>query len=447
MRTGPHPPLARRPARTRRQRRAAWFAGFLVLALGLCAPAAKAQLLSSFFPEGVPGYGAAPGVTVRSRLRPGYEPLGARLDALTIRPQVNFSFGYDDNIFGGAGRRGAWRASASPSVLAGIARAGVDIGLYASADDVRYLNAPAQNRTDGAVFLGGTLPVGRDKLTLGGGYLTRHQDRSELDALPSDRPVAFRVANLRAAYASEFGRLTATPSFELNRWRFGDTSVFGVPVTQTTRDRTTAQGAVTLRWSWMPGRDLLVMNRVLDTRYDRPAFGQASNNSTAWQTMIGMDYDANTLWRYRFAGGVEYRESASPSIPPTTTGILEAELTWLPTGLTTVRANATRGVEDAAQSGQSSFTYTSASLTLDHEYLRDVLLNASASLRHAAFNRTGGQQLGLALGAGVTWMIDRHIRMSLTYDRADIRNLRLPPGRVAGDYSRDLGLLTLRLGL
>ncbi len=410
-------------------------------------PAARAQPIGSVFPEGVPGYGAAPGVTVRSRLHPEYDPLGIRMETLTIRPALGLGFGYDDNIFGGAGRRGAWRTSASPSVLAGIARAGVDVGFFASADDVRYLGAPAQNRTDGAVFLGGTMPIGRDKLTLGAGYLSRHQDRTELDALPSDRPVAFRVANLRAAYAAAFGRLTATPAFELNRWRFGDTTVAGVPTPQSTRDRTTARGTLTLRWSWLPGRDLLVSGEVLDTRYDRPVPGQASNNSVAWRSMAGLDYTPSALWRYRVLGGVEYRESASPVVPPTTTGILEADAAWSPTGLTTIRASAVRGVEDAAQSGLSSFTYTSAALTLDHEYLRNVLLSASVSLRHSAYTRGGGQQLGLAMGMGATWTIDRRWRLSLTYDRADVRNIRLPAGGVAGDYTRDLTMLNLRLGL
>ncbi|MSO99722.1 MAG: hypothetical protein EXR07_01540 [Acetobacteraceae bacterium] len=418
-----------------------------ILCVLLLAGPAQAQLLTSLFPEGVPGYGTEQGVTVRSRARPAFEPLGVRADTVMIRPLLGVSAGYDDNIFGGPARRGAWQIATRPSVLASVERSNTSLGFFASADDVRYPTAPAQNRTDGAVFMGGTIELGRDKLTLGAGYLARHQDRTELDALPSDRPVAFRVENMRVSYSTVFGRLTTIPSFELARWRFANTTVLGLPVTQTARDRTTAQGALTLRYGWMPGRDLLVVARVLDTRYDHPALGQASNNSTSWQSLIGVDYDDNALWRYRLLGGVEYRESASPAVPITTIGIVDADITWSPTGMTTVRASATRGVEDAAQSGLSSFTYTSGQLTLDHEYLRNLLLHASASLRHARFNRTGGQQLGFSFGAGVTWMIDRNVRMSLTHDVADVRNMHLPVGTVAGDYTRNLTLLTVRLGL
>jgi hypothetical protein len=420
----------------------------LLICTVLCrVPAAEAQLLTSLFPDGVPGYGTEQGVTVQSRARPAYDPLGFRDGPLTVRPLLGESLGYDDNIFGGPGHRGAWEIGTHPSVLLGLDGSGGTLGGYFSADDVHYLGQPSQNRTDGAAFLGGTVPVGRDKLTLGGFWLARHEDRTALDALPSDRPVAFSVVNLRASYAAEFGRLTATPAFEINRWRFDNTTILGVPVSEAARDRTTAQSGVTLGYGWMPGRDVLWLNRVVSTHYDDPSPGVPSNNSNAWQSLIGVDYDENTVWRYRVLGGVEYRQSASPLVASPVTGIAEADITWSPSGMTTVRAAASRGVEDAAQTGLSSYTYTSATISLDHEYLRNVLLNASATVRQASFNQTGGQQVGVAFGVGTTWLINRDMRLSLTYDFADVRNTHLPIGTVAGDYTRSLTLLNFRLGL
>jgi hypothetical protein len=408
---------------------------------------ADAQLLSSFFPEGVPGYGTGQGVTVQSRARPEFDPLGIRAGTLTFRPLLGESVGYDDNIFGGPGHRGAWQIGTHPSFLMATDGSGGSAAAYVSADDFRYLGQPSQNRTDGAAFLGGTIPIGRDKITLGGFWLARHEDRTALDALPSDRPVAFTVFNLRASYAAEFGRFTATPSIEFNRWRFDNTTILGAPVSEAARDRTTTRTGVTLGYGWMTGRNVLWVNRVLTTHYDEPSAGAPSNNSTAWQSLLGVDYDDDTVWRYRLLGGVEHRQAASPLVASQTTGIAEAEISWSPTGMTTLHASASRGIEDAAQTGLSSYTYTSARLSLDHEYLRNVLLNASATVRHASFNQTGGQQLGVAFGVGATWLINRDLRLSLTYDFSDVRNTHLPAATVAGDYTRSLTLLNLRLGL
>jgi hypothetical protein len=297
------------------------------------------------------------------------------------------------------------------------------------------------------MFLGTTINIGRDKLTFGVGYLSQHEDRTALDALPSDQPVAFTVENLRVSYAADFGRLTVTPGFELNRWRFDNTTILGVPISEASRDRTTEQGAVTFRYNWMSGRDLLWVNRVVNSHYDRPAFGVPSNNSTSWETLVGVDYDDDTVWRYRLLGGVQYREAAAQTIGSEAAGIAEAEVTWTPTGMTTLRAIASRGIEDAAQTGLSSYTYSSAQLVVDHEYLRNVLLTASATVRQASFNQTGGQQVGVSFGTGATWLINRNLRLSLTYDFADVRNSHLPVGTVAGDYTRSLTLLTIRVGM
>jgi hypothetical protein len=424
--------------------RCSWVVALVLLAW---AGEARAQLLMSLFPDGVPGYGAEQGVTVQSRARPAFDPLGIRFGTVMVRPLLSESFGYDDNILGAPQHRGAWEIATDPSVLIGTETSSGSLGMYFSANDVRYLGVPSQDRTDGSAFLGGSINIGRDKLTLASGYVAGHEDRTSLDALPSDQPVAFQVGNLRAAYAAEFGRLTVTPAIEVNRWRFDNTTVFGVPTTETARDRTTAQGAMTVRYAWMPVRDLLLVTRVLDTHYDYPALGVPTNNSTSWQALIGADYDDNTVWRYRLLGGIEYRDAASATIASQTTGIAEGEITWSPSGLTTARTTVTRGIEDAAQTGLSSYTYTSGILTLDHELFRNVLLNASTTLRQATFNQTGGQQFGFTFGTGATWLINRSLRLSLTYDFSDVRNEHLPAGTVAGNFTRNMTLLTLRLGL
>ncbi len=131
----------------------------LALCLLCCTPlcrvvVAQAQLLDSLFPEGVPGYGTEQGVTVESRQRPEYEPLGIRIDNSTIRPMLGLSVGYDDNIFGGSSHRGGWQIAAQPSVLASTENSIGSTGLYLSANDVHYLGEPSQNRTDGSSISG-----------------------------------------------------------------------------------------------------------------------------------------------------------------------------------------------------------------------------------------------------------------------------------------------------
>src|ERR1700722_1998207 len=94
-----------------------------------------AELLSSYFPAGMPGYGTAPGVTVASRERPDFDPLGTRIGDFTIRPQIEEGLGYDDNVFGSGGNRlGSWILGTHPSLLVNSDWSRDSIGGYIGAD-------------------------------------------------------------------------------------------------------------------------------------------------------------------------------------------------------------------------------------------------------------------------------------------------------------------------
>src|SRR5262249_45061671 len=74
---------------------------------GRAAHAQAPSLLERYFPDGVPGYGAEAGVTVPSRLRPEYEPLGVRAGSFIIRPEITESLGYASNPAGLTKARGS----------------------------------------------------------------------------------------------------------------------------------------------------------------------------------------------------------------------------------------------------------------------------------------------------------------------------------------------------
>jgi hypothetical protein len=188
--------------------------------IGSCAIAyggVHAELLSSYFPTGVPGYGTAPGVTVASRERPDFDPLGIRAGGFVLHPQVEEGLGYDDNVFGSSGGKlGSWILGTHPSLLVNSDWSRNSIGGYIGIDDLRYLDQPQQSQTNWTASLGGTLAVGRDDLTLAVAHLSLHQDRTELDALPTDAPVAYQVDDARAGYTIALDRISITPSLEFS---------------------------------------------------------------------------------------------------------------------------------------------------------------------------------------------------------------------------------------
>ncbi len=424
-------------------------AGLTAVALIVLAAAhAGAQVLSTLFPEGVPGYATQPGVTVLSRNRSAFEPPGIHAGSFLLSPRWEEAIGYDSNVLGSSNaRKGSWVLGTRPSLLLGSDWSRDAFGAYVSLSDTRYLNLPGQSRTDGTVSAGGMIDIGRDKLTLAAAHVETHQDRTQIDALPSDRPVPIRVDDVRAAYDAAFGRWIWSPNLSVARWHYGDTTILGVPTSQAYRDRDVLRGGVTMRYELAPRRNLVVVLRATDQHYTSLAPGQTNQDSMSYQVLAGLDYDDNAMWRYRLLLGGESRRYASSTFNTNNAFIGESEITWTPTGLTTVRALLARGIQDAAQEGVAGYIYTAGRLSIDHEYMRNILLRASAEIRQATFLQGGGRQWGYSVGAGITWMVNRSVRLSATQDFSAIQGTQVTTGPINGDYTRSLTMLTLRLGL
>jgi hypothetical protein len=408
----------------------------------------RAELLSEYFPAGVPGYGTGPGVTVASRRRPNFDPLGVRAGSFVLHPQVDEGLGYDSNVFGSGKRSpGSWLVGTHPSLLLGSDWSRNSIGAYVGASDLRYLDQPRQSYTNWTASLGGTWSVGRDQLTVAASHLQLHQPRTDLDALPSDTPVAYQVNDVRASYLITWGRFSITPSLAFTTYNYEPTTIFGVPTSQAYRDRDVLQGAVTTRYQLSPQHDLLMVGRLLGVNYTAPQPGQPTRNSTGAEFLLGVANEANAVWQYRVLVGWEIRAFAASQYSTHQAPIAEAAVTWNPSGMTTLTATLTRSIEDAAQEGIAGYTYTSGRLVLDHEARRNLLLQASASLQYADYLQGGGHSGGFSLGAGATWLLNRHMRVSATYDFTDQRGTSSPTLQTTGNYVRSIGLITLRFGM
>lgn len=384
-----------------------------VLSLGV-AGEATAAMLTSLFPEGVPGFDLAQGVTVQSRLHPEFTPLGLRAGAFQIFPTIEETIGYDSNPTPGSGRRGSWQVTTAPALLLESDWSRDQVAAALSVRDTHDLTLPSQNRTDFNAVVGGRIDIGQDQLTLGTAHLSQHEDRSQVDTLVSDRPAAFQVDDLRAGYTLAAGRWSVAPSVEVSNWTYDETTILGAPTSQSYRDRLVNQAEITLRYEWTPLRNILFVVRTVGQDYAHVPTGQPSTDNRSYQVLAGFDYDDDQVWRWRLLLGGEARRFTAAAYRPQNTLIAEAEASWSPTGLTTLHATISRDTKDAAQEGVAGLTYSAARLTIDHEYKRNLLLKASAGVQQADYFQ-GGHQTGFTAGLGVTWVMNRSMRVSATY--------------------------------
>jgi len=427
--------------------RSTLLSGFLGIALMVCiAGRAVAELMTALLPDGVPGYDADDGVTVETRLHPEQMPLGLREADVQFSPRLDESFGYTSNALPGPYRRGSWEVVTAPAVAVDSDWSRDGFGAFASVRDTRLLSLSSQDHTDGTVSAGGRIDIGDDRLTLGFAHVSGHEDRGALDTLASDRPIAFQLDDIRASYAIADGRWNIAPNLEATNWSYAGTTLLGLPASQAYRDRVVVTGGVTVRYELAPRRSVLLVARAIGQDYTHTTRGQPSPDSTSYQVLAGLDYDDDSVWRYRLLVGGEVRQFSSKLYPQQDTLIAEAGVGWSPTRMTTLSATISRETEAAEQAGVSGLVYSSARLTIDHEYLRDLLFRASFGVQRADFFQ-GGHQTGTTAELGMTWVLNRNARLSVTYEQTDLHGSSIATEALATGYSRGVGLVTLGLRL
>ncbi|MBN9561496.1 MAG: outer membrane beta-barrel protein [Alphaproteobacteria bacterium] len=424
----------------------------------LWASPARAQFINQYFPANVPGYEREPGVTVASRLRPAYDPLGVRLDGFTLQPQLTEGMGYTSNAAGLPHSPGSFFLNTAPSLTLNSDWSRDQLGAALTLDDRRYFDTPAQNYTDWTATIGGGYTIGRHDLTVGYSHLSLHEDPTQVGSAPSTIPIPYSVDDLRAKYTFEQGRFLFTPTFDVQRYQFGDSTrtVLGqvLKQTQSSQNRVVLTGGLQTNYMLSDQRSLIFVVKGIDSQFTEEPPRRPTNSSKSFLAFGGIDYQANGVWRYRLLLGVETRIFDAPQTPTHTAPIAEGSVIWTPTGLTSVTGVLSRTIEDPASSGTGAYTYTRAALIVDHEYLRNVLLQGRVGFEAAEYLNGGGTQTDFIAGARVKWLLNRNVQLSLDYSYRNQTGISgtiavgaTTLGHFSGSASRNVALLAIRLAL
>ena len=261
-------------------------------------------------------------------------PLGVREGAFQFLPRIDESFGYTSNALPGPYRRGSCQMVTAPAIVVNSDWSRDAFGAAASVQDTRYVSLPSQDRTDGDVVSGRADRYRRRRADPGGGACGPARGPQRARQRPSDRPIAFQIDDFRASYAMIDGPWSLVPAVQAANWTYGNTTILGVPASQAYRDRLVVQTDVTMHYEFAPLRSVVFVVRAIDQSYRRTPAGQPSLNSTSYQVLAGLDYDDDTIWRWRLLIGGEIREFASPLYHAQNTLIAEAGVGWSPSPMT-----------------------------------------------------------------------------------------------------------------
>ncbi len=362
-------------------------------------------------------------VGVADRTRSEYDPVGARLGSFILLPRVETSVAYDDNIY--AAR--ADKVSDEILTITPAARLSsqwqrnrLDINALYSRNF--YASRGSESNSNYQVDAAGILDVSRQTQVrlqaLAGRFIESRTDINSFSAIAS--PTRFTRVSGRAGLDHQFNTLAVSAEAGVQKLSYSDTRLIDNTVfDQSFRDNVLTDGTLRLRYGLRTGTAFVVQVSADKLHYNNappPVLGAVANRDTSgYRVEGGLILELSSLIYGDVRIGYLHRNTADPTIKNVSGLSFAANVLWNVTPLTSVRLIANRSVEDSVSRIVAGNLRSQGTLTVDHELLRNVLLNAS--VRYANISPIGpvSDSQELEFRAGATYYLNRRFGLRASY--------------------------------
>lgn len=383
-------------------------------------------------------------VTVRERARPEVDALGVHLGGFYAYPSLTTSQIYDDNIFVTPDNTdGDFITEIAPELSfksnwnnhALNFDAGAAAGYYASHTGEDYVDYHAG--TDGRLDI-----THNHQLTGAFSFRHEHEDRSSPDDVQGKTPTEYDLFRSEVGSLNQYGRFSVNLDAQLDRYNYFNVEAEdGSKINNDDRDRLSSLVSATVAYEIVPDYDAYVRvsyNRQdYDTEPDNDGFDR---NSQGFETVAGLSIDLGGVTRADVFAGYLTQYYQDPAFDNVSGPSFGGSLTWNVTGITTVTATVTRTLQETTTAGASGYFATDAVLNVDHELLRNLILNAFGGYGNRDYEGISRNDDVWIAGAGAEYLMNRYMEIDAKY-RFDSRD----SSESTEDYDRNLILLSLTL--
>lgn len=386
-------------------------------------------------------------VSVRDRVRPGYDAVGVRAGAFTVFPEVSVTGTFNDNIYATNANTesdfittlGARVSAASTwSRHALNLRGGVAQHLYADNDD--------EDRFDWDIGGDGRIDITRDTNIFAGlSYAELTEDRGAPNAIGlAAEPTEYSLFQANIGLDHRFNRVTSRLGATYADYDYDAVPLVGGGVLNLdSRDREETTQFLRLGYDVSPDTNVYVQGTLNQREYDqKPPVVALNRDSDGYAVVAGSDFRLTNLAQGGVFVGYQSQEYDDPTLPEIDGLAFGANVDWFVTPLTTVRFEAASTIEETISAGASGYTDNSVGIRVDHELMRNVIFGGKVNFANQDYEGIARDDDVLRAGLGVDYLLNRNFSLRLGYDYTD------RDSSVAGlSYSRNEVGLTLKAGL
>lgn len=401
-------------------------AGSLALSLG--APAVQAAPIvgqvSGASDASVDNFSRSRNTSVGQRARPDYEAPGLRAGAFLVYPRLELQAEKNDNIYAtGTGEVDdsilhvrpelAIESDWSQNFLSAYVRGGIN----------RYADNDGENTEEYALGTSGRIDVTRQSnIGFGADYTSSFEPRTApsaprnaVEPTALDTLQAYVSGSRSAGYLKLSGRADFR-SFDYEDGRTG----LGTVIEQDNRDRDVASVSGRVDFAISPDTAFFAQATGNQRSYDVASTALAPNrDSQGAEYLIGANFEISALVRGEIAAGYIEQSFDEAAFDDVDGFGARAQLEWFPSELTTINVAAGRTVEDTPVAGVGGILSDSASLGIDHELLRNVIVNARVTWGRDDYKGVDREDTRVGANIGATYLVNRNFGVNATFSTLD----------------------------
>jgi len=361
---------------------------------------------------------------IADRSRGDYQPDGIRIGNYMVFASASERVTYDDNIFGSnTYRRADTISELDTTVRLQSQFARHSLNFSAGAKLVNFARNTELDHIDGNVSASGALHIDHaHTLSVVASSSLEHQLPSDPEA-PNDSGRPIEILRNRAAVGltRDVGRLYGTLATSVESLDYKDTRTrAGAPLDQDSRDTTTWSADLKVGYRFSPGYELVGKVRAL--RQWNRGTPELDRDAVGYDAVAGLSAEINPLLRWRVLGGWGLRDYDQTTLKSVSTGLFEAQITWLPTQLVTVYVTATRSISDTVDTDAAGRTDTTLKARVEYEMARNVVLSAEGLYRESEFSGLTRQDRTYTGRLGVDYWHSKNLMFTFGYEHMERRS-------------------------
>jgi hypothetical protein len=364
---------------------------------------------------------------VRTRLHPGYEPVGVRAGSWMFHPSVTAGGLYNSNVFASNTRReGDVVGVVSPAVRGYALWERHALEFDASVRSTHYRNHPGLDQTDASFRGRARIDLTHDSMLLARVQAARlHEGVGSLSSPASAvEPTPYSLLSGDVSYRKEFNRLIVSFGGLVNSYNYGSTRAQnGTPISLDARDGQIYAGHTRVDYAVSPKFGLF--GAFEGNRREVRGTPIQSASSSGYRTLGGVTLELSHLVTAEFAGGYASQQFDASTIGTVEGASYRAMLVWSPTRSVDVWFKAEQAVTQVTETNIFGVRANALQLGVDYEIRRNVVLSVAGAYENDKFfGQLRDDDVFTSLSE-LKYLLNRHLSIGVIHRYFD-RNSSVP---------------------